>query len=240
MRIVVAFVSAVLLALQLAPTSALVIRPRRELPDFFSQILQRVKKDAVVDDSSDTREEDGDKKCTRDEDCEEGQFCIPTGPSTWHCQETSVGAVDNWSCSDDGDENLCPLGTHCHQGRCNKIGHELQVPPGHEGAVCEVADDCKKGLCCGYLNVDEYNVFSPRFCKPFIREGEPCYHAKTTVDVVMIPGPLILGSRKKRQLQGGDCCEPGLHCGKEGVCIADEDRAHDTKDRNDSEAARRG
>ncbi|CAH1251011.1 Hypp8970 [Branchiostoma lanceolatum] len=207
MRSVVAFVSAVLLALQLAPTSALVIRPRRELPDFFSQILQRVKKDAAVDDSSSTGEEDMDKICTRHEDCKEDQFCVPTGPSTRQCRDPSevmAMAVEQ-----------CPPDTlhHAKDGNCRVPGAGPPILP--EGTACESDLDCKRGgMCCGYVDGGS------RGCKSFQEEGEPC---ETFYDD---GAPWKLPTISREEV--GGCCKGGLHCGKELVCIPYEDMADDT------------
>ncbi|CAH1251012.1 Hypp8971 [Branchiostoma lanceolatum] len=196
MRIVVAFVSAVLLALQLAPTSALVIRPRRELPDFFSKILQRAwwTIAAILGKKMETSV--FLQNCTRDEDCEGGQVCFNTGLSFSVCAPSDPcppESLPNW------------------QEECARLGEPL-FPAVSEGFHCDfthdckagsMCHDCKEGLCC------EQSDGGSNVCKPFAEKGEPCKQGD--------------GMSWLQPAMRQGCCKAGLRCGDDGVCIVDED-----------------
>ncbi|KAI8488841.1 hypothetical protein Bbelb_333590 [Branchiostoma belcheri] len=100
---------------------------------------------------------------------------------------------------------------------------EQRVPcavQGQEGCVCHVAADCQDGLCCGYMEGDEFIDIVTPVCRPFFQEGEPCGFGGFLA--------LLMGS-------AGDCsCNTGLHCAQDEfaprghhVCTADESQVPD-------------
>ncbi|XP_066265627.1 uncharacterized protein [Branchiostoma lanceolatum] len=105
----------------------------------------------------------------------------------------------------------CPPDTlhHAIDGNCRVPGVGPPILP--EGTACESDLDCKRGgMCCGYVDGGS------RGCKPFQEKGEPC---ETPYDA---GAPWKLPSMISREEVGG-CCKGGLHCGKELVCIPNED-----------------
>ncbi|CAH1251014.1 DKK3 [Branchiostoma lanceolatum] len=158
-----------------------------------------------------------DKSCMHDDDCDDDKVCF--------------GALFGGLCGEpygEGEsctrDEMCRGAALCIMGRC-----QTGAVPGQEGAVCEVADDCQAGLCCGYLNEGEFCDVVTTVCKPSLHEGEPCTHGSLfSLLMPMMPMSLFGG-------QGGDCsCNTGLRCGKDEsgsrVCIVDGVEVSDAMD----------
>ncbi|XP_066265626.1 uncharacterized protein [Branchiostoma lanceolatum] len=164
--------------------------------------------DSDLDWSNIARSHFDDKSCMQDDDCDDGKVCF--------------GALFGGLCGEpfgEGEsctrDEMCRGAALCIMGRC-----QTGAVPGQEGAVCEVADDCQAGLCCGYLDSEGSCDVVTTVCKPFLHEGEPCTHASLFSLLMPIMPMSLFGG------QGGDCsCNTGLHCGKDGsgsrVCIVD-------------------
>ncbi|CAH1251009.1 DKK3 [Branchiostoma lanceolatum] len=141
-----------------------------------------------------------DKACMHDEDCDDDKVCF----------DSLFGGLcgdpfgEGESCTRD---RMCRRPALCIMGRC-----QTGAVPGQEGSVCEVTEDCQEGLCCGYVDGDEFCDVTIAVCRPFLQGGEPCHGNRVSL----------------LNLLGCDVCpcNTGLRCGKDEsgsrVCITDD------------------
>ncbi|XP_019616008.1 PREDICTED: uncharacterized protein LOC109463592 [Branchiostoma belcheri] len=148
------------------------------------------------------------KNCVHDDDCDGDMVCF--GPVFDRVCGVPYG--EGHPCFQD---DMCRRDALCVMGKCKKGAVQ-----GQEGCVCHVAADCQDGLCCGYMEGDEFIDIVTPVCRPFFQEGEPCGHGGFLA--------LLMGS-------AGDCsCNTGLHCAQDEfaprghhVCTADESQVPD-------------
>ncbi|KAI8485519.1 hypothetical protein Bbelb_367130 [Branchiostoma belcheri] len=146
--------------------------------------------------------------CVHDDDCDGDMVCF--GPVFDRVCGVPYG--EGHPCFQD---DMCRRDALCVMGKCKKGAVQ-----GQEGCVCHVAADCQDGLCCGYMEGDEFIDIVTPVCRPFFQEGERCGHGGFLA--------MLMGS-------AGDCsCNTGLHCAQDEfaprghhVCTSDESQGPD-------------
>ncbi|XP_072013476.1 dickkopf-related protein 3-like [Amphiura filiformis] len=135
-------------------------------------------------------EGDGDERpCSKDSDCEEGQFCTPFVLGQRHCSNVKC-VTEGKPCYN--NDQCCGETALCAWGQCSE-----DIKAGESGTTCKTNADCLELHCCAV--VDGHSV-----CKPYSTEGAVCSdYQKSYLNT-------LLGLDVKPAIS---CpCEEGLFC----------------------------
>ncbi|XP_060796422.1 dickkopf-related protein 3a [Neoarius graeffei] len=147
---------------------------------------------------SSSKENDIDRECITDEDCEKGKYCLYDE----HHSECMPCKQSDATCRKDEE---CCEGQLCVLGQCTN------ATKGEAGTICQEQNDCNSDLCCAFREGLLFPVCSP---KP--KEREPC-HISANHLMDLLSWDLGHRSPKEHCPCAGDLqCQ---HLGRSLVCL---------------------